>query len=1011
MVLFKRKKVQYITNPPIPDDAEVVSWSPNQSLTKLTSVQVWTIEETDEVFTNYEDYLRRNDFYRQRRFICEITGHSNLTFREALRSEEFKHDFYPGENVIFSLDDERLTGQVKEKAKFPELSRSDGTIERKSFARYFCHIDQRPGDEALLDEDHISRERKAFTKQRLRSFLKNTVTREAWAGAPWLVKQKLADEYRINTEIPPHLTQDYQAKLRKNHNINGKKGDYEGPIFNFQAYGPQGGPQYQLLRPKGGKKPSAQEEQLQLQYSHFLQYHQPTANIPMQFAPGFQGISPGHGVANGFPPIAAKGQSKPAAPPPPKYPIEDLEIPPARDGTHRPPLQYLSEETPTKGQVSNGKGTGITIESVGLLLETWNTLNVYCEVFQLDSFTFDDYVEALRFRSEDVQCELLVEIHCAVLKKLVNDVNDKNGQVQITLPDQLESEEGDSITAESHQATPEPEPEAVKPPARSTRSSLVKSDAAELKEATNGLSLADTKIHRAAEMDHSTRGYDWKMRLRKRDFQDGRWVIIIVGLLNQLAGNALLAKTCNDILMHLAPLAGEPTAETALTQYQSLDINQRIQIIQILCMKSLETKVIKQYMEDCSLQMTEHRKEKNEVKRSWRAAVEELRQLHEERKTLQPDNTSASPPPEIEALEEPKLEPEDEDMHAETPASDFVAESEDEAPHQGRSLRRANDRALARKKKVEEEKERKAAAAAEKAKRPSKDEKKYEKLLAKIEAVKAQVKDYEDEIATVENDLREADCPRTRVLGKDRFWNRYYWLERNAMPYAGLPDSSTAHAGYANGCIWVQGPDDLERLGFIELSDAENAQYERAFQLTVPQRKLQEEGETHVFTARQWGYYDDPDALDMLIGWLDVRGVREAKLRKELSSQRENITLHMEKRLEYLAKNEDKSEPRGPATRVSTRTKVYVDTTSHRCLTWKNTTAIRELGHLHSEVKPPSYKKQRGVAAKKAQIVEPEEEPAPRQTRGSTRQGGGGGRGPAASTGRMPTRQGSRYNP
>ena len=535
--------------------------------------------------------------------------------------QEFKHDFYPGESVIFSLDDERLTGLIREKARFPELSRSDGTIERKSFARYFCHIDQRPGQEALLDEEHISRERKAFTKQRLRSFLKNTVNREAWAGAPWLVKQRLADEYRIHTEVPEHLTQEYQAKVRKSQHVNGKKGDYEGPVLKFQqAYGPQGGPQYQLLRPKGGKKPNAQEEAQHLEYSRFLQYHQSMADVPSQFPEGFHGIPQAQRTVNGYHPIAAKGHPKPAAPPPPKYPIEDLEVPPLRDGTHRPPLKYLSEETPTPGQASDGKGTGFALESVGLLLETWNTLNVYCEVFQLDSFTFDDYVEALQFSSTDIQCELLVEIHCAVLKKLVNDVNDKNGQVQITLPDQPESEEDDSTPAESHRATPTPEPETVRPPARSTRSSLVKSEATELREATNGLSLAEAKIHRAAEMDHSTRGYDWKMRLRKRDFQDGHWVIIIVGLLNQLAGNVRMAKTCNDILINLAPLNREPTPETAFTEYQDLSVNDRIEILQILCMKSLETKAVKQYMEDCSLHMTEHRKEKNDVKRNWKAS-------------------------------------------------------------------------------------------------------------------------------------------------------------------------------------------------------------------------------------------------------------------------------------------------------------------------------------------------------------------------------------------------------
>lgn len=233
------------------------------------------------------------------------------------------------------------------------------------------------------------------------------------------------------------------------------------------------------------------------------------------------------------------------------------------------------------------------------------------------------------------------------------------------------------------------------------------------------------------------------------------------------------------------------------------------------------------------------------------------------------------------------------------------------------------------------------------------------------------------------------------------------------MPYAGLPDSSTANAGYANGRIWIQGPDDLERKGFIELSEAENQQYRRAFQMSVPERKMKEEGDTHVFTARQWGYYEDPDSLDMLIGWLDVRGVREMKLRKELASQRELICTHMKKRQEYNCNKDDGNpEPSEPATRVSTRTKTYVDPSGHGCLRWRNSTAIRELGHLHSEPKPPPAKKQRGVAVKKSLIVEEEPSaPAARQTRGGGRGSSGSKGGTADVAGqRMPTRQGSRYN-
>lgn len=370
--------------------------------------------------------------------------------------------------------------------------------------------------------------------------------------------------------------------------------------------------------------------------------------------------------------------------------------------------------------------------------------------------------------------------------------------------------------------------------------------------------------------------------------------------------------------------------------------------------------------------------------------MEELRLLHEERKLLQPDNTSASPQPEPEELINSKMDIEEDDDGG----HDVAVATDDEEPHQGRSLRRANDRALQRKKRQEEEKERKIKATTEKAKKPTKQVKQYEKLLKKIEDVKDTIRRHEDNILTIENDLRETDCPRTRVLGKDRFWNRYYWMERNAMPYAGLPTSSTAHAGYANGCIWVQGPDDIERQGFIELSEIENMQYRRAFHMGVPERKMLEEGSTHVFSARQWGYYDDPDQLDKLIGWLDPRGVREIKLRKELQAQREKISTHMVKRKEYLETNDDKSPEAGePLTRISTRTKTYIDPTGHRCLAWRNSLAIKEHGHLHSEPKPPSYNKKRPTQTSKKTVEE-----EGRQTRATNR------------TGRPLTRQGTRYD-
>lgn len=240
MVLFKRKAVFYLNNPSIQDEAE----------------DIWVIPQTGEIFTTYESYLQRMDWYKSKRFTCEVSGRSGLSFFDALRSEsagsreveqafpdalkgpvlkrvqfsttsridnlvdevfdDFKADFYPGEIVTVVLDDsQRLNGRVREKAKFDEQRDREGNVVRKAFARYFVRLLDRPDEEALVDDDHMARDRKIFTKQMLRSFIKNCVTREAWNGAPWLVKSDIAERFRIDTAVPQHLQHGWKLAERK----------------------------------------------------------------------------------------------------------------------------------------------------------------------------------------------------------------------------------------------------------------------------------------------------------------------------------------------------------------------------------------------------------------------------------------------------------------------------------------------------------------------------------------------------------------------------------------------------------------------------------------------------------------------------------------------------------------------------------------------------------------------------------------------------------------------------
>lgn len=365
--------------------------------------------------------------------------------------------------------------------------------------------------------------------------------------------------------------------------------------------------------------------------------------------------------------------------------------------------------------------------------------------------------------------------------------------------------------------------------------------------------------------------------------------------------------------------------------------------------------------------------------------MEELRLLNEERKIQLPANMPPSPVPENKVLPvDVEMTEVEEEIHD---SIDEEVMDTDEEPQQGRKLRRGHDRAAERKRKrnVQQEKKEKAREKAEAEAKIPKQTKQFTKLLKDIAKKQEQIKECEDEIAVLDNDLREADCPRTRVLGKDRFWNRYYWFERNGMPYGGLPQSSTVEADYANGRLWVQGPDNIEREGYIDMKPEWQHEYRMRFNMTVPERKKLEEGETSVFNAHQWGYYEDPEAIEGLMQWLDTRGSNEMKLKKELLVYKEKIIHNMEKRKEYMNPSEEKSIDSGK--RMSTRKKEHhVDHSAHRCLQWRNTMALEENGHLHYD-QPRNRKPAKKILPppKEDSVPPPRTRKAPRKKEGRSR--------------------------
>ncbi|KAF7545926.1 hypothetical protein G7046_g9450 [Stylonectria norvegica] len=980
-VLFKRKPVQFVAPSAIEDD----------------NTEVWHIPQTGEVFTSYEEYLARMEFYRQRRFNDQITGHSGLTFFEAFKSEvcqpplapsnqthhrrqltggqeveasfpealkgpilrkvqfqtisrldnlvdmiyeEFKHDYYPGEEVTVTVDGgDRVHGLVRDKTTFGPRALPDGT---QSLPTTRYHVDLKDsGKDTIVTDEHICRDRGIFTKAMLRSFIKKTVIREAWNGAPWLVKHDYAGHYHIDTRVPPHLRHDTKVMERKQmqaqkrsilpHETNGHDGGmHSGPV-RLPELKPA---------PKGKGKPNAGQSK-NLKWP--LNVHGHGTN-PFTYPPG-------HYDQPSFPP---EPSPPPPPPPPPKYPIEDLQLAPREDRT-RPPLKYLCKNPPVQVEDRGLLHDDIEMGSVGPLLETWDALNVYCEIFQLDSFTFDDFVETMCVTSEQVPVQLFDEIHCSVLKILVDSEAD-GGKVRITLPEVEEEEESEEEDDEDEDVTalPTPEPE-PKPSGRATRSSLAKAEAERLAAEAAAAELeseaaeAETK-HRAEEL---LVDYDWIDHLRKRDFANGGWERILVGLLHQLSKNENQQEACEELLYELVPPQVDPTQDTVRQRYAEMDVNSRVKALQIICMLTTETKAMRGYMEECSETMTKYRKEKIDWQRQRKQAIEDLRQLHDQRKLFLPEIAApATPPKSVKAEDDVKMTDADESHIS---REEDGEETEEDGPPRKKRRRPLTDK----QRKREEEQARKEKAKADKAKadkvtvKAPAQSKQLIKVLKDIQKKDDIVKKCEEEIAILDNDLREADCPRTRVLGKDRFWNRYYWFERNGMPYGGLPNSSTASAEYANGCIWVQGPDELEREGYIDIGPELQDEYKEKFHMTVPERKAMEEGKTSVYNAHQWGYICEPEHVDELIKWLDPRGFNELKLRKELLNYKEKIAQHMVNRKAYLSQTEDvekKEETKRSSSRIREKTP---EPPHYRCLQWENTTALEDLGHLHSDPPPP----------------------------------------------------------
>ncbi|RAR08138.1 glycosyltransferase family 57 protein [Stemphylium lycopersici] len=1056
-VLFKRKPVKLEPRPKNLDE----------------NTEVWHIEQTGEVFVDYERYLERQDFYQQasgsllrhsggkmsNQIIAEFHAQEsevgstsilikadeevtsvqteaskeiNSIFPDGLRSpvlhyvqfqdhhrmddlvndvfDHFKEHFMLHDRVSIEGDHSRRFGEITQITDNSRIHSMFGQSMDDNIRTYTYVITMEDNGEHVTKykASELQRDKKTYSKLLLKAFLRNALKREEWIGAPWMVKDSLAKRYDIPTKIPDNKTRDavlaakkathgipngvsqpvqppYPPHLSNGHSphVNGQRpslppGQGQPTFVNFSASGPpyaQHGPpppfmaintpppQYLVNGPpiyNSGPPPI----QTFPPPPHVLAHLQPhIAAQLMQMPPHGNGAPVNFPFQTSFPHNQAPRPSnltQPQQAPPPsrpmeyvKYPCEDLEIKNPRLQVNRPPLKFFSDDVPDGVEPpAEEKKTGILMKSMGPLLCIWETLNVHDTVYMLDSFTFDDLVDAMRFTHETTECELFVEMHCAILKQIIND----SGKIQSSLPNMDDDE--DSSEDDSSESTPTPEPE---PPVRTTRSSLRKSGAAQLVAKPRTPTPEPPKeVHKAADF---VADFDWIERCKLRNFVEGGWQSIVVALLYRLSFDPARKEACDEILAELVPPEEESTPNTIAENYKELDVNLRISALEMILSLTIGTENFRDQLTAAAQEMTRLRKEKIEYQRKRKELADELCKLDIERKILLPSNTPASP------TDTKMTEDVDVSMTSinEDSKDASVADANDDDDVAASKTRTRPSNKNKRKAAAEEarkEKAKKAKAEAEK----NKKQKEWEKLLTAIEKKKDELKDCEANINELDDDLRETLVHRSKILGKDRFLNKYYWFEHNGMPFGGVPNSSTAEYGYANGRIWVQGPSEYE-LG-PNLEEPALSQDMQRFGYTVPQRKEREEGSTHLSKSTEWAYYDDPEDIDKLLAWLDERGLRERVLRKELQAFRDRIAEYMLKMRKHLEESDkaEEEEEEDNKTRVSTRNKANVDKDApkDRCLRWTNSIMREEFGHNHfDEYEPPKKGKAKPVKATK----------------------------------------------
>ncbi|KAK7369561.1 hypothetical protein VNO80_11601 [Phaseolus coccineus] len=347
---------------------------------------VYQIRFTKEIFRDYPDYLKRLNLYRQRVWMCKVTGKTGLTYEEAMVSEQHateKVQQFPKELMTTALgiiqysmlplkDLADSIGEQLQKRLFvgAELhgKKDDGVHPCRILkvipkgVNTFCYevawLDKNKNitQQAELCAEDLVLKKPLFSRNILKSFIRESTYR----NAPWVLHDELAKNHGISIDIPEELRRRvfYRdgllicSKKRKNEESledtdNGKRKKSDGAQIDD----------------------SCQEKGNALHKNEAI-----------------------------------------------KYPIDDLLVKPGPDDpvfTDRP---------------APSKDFNIPMSCVGALLMVWDLLNSFGRLLHLWPYSLEDFENAICHKDSNVV--LLVESHAALFRFLIKDDDEYTSAVK-----------------------------------------------------------------------------------------------------------------------------------------------------------------------------------------------------------------------------------------------------------------------------------------------------------------------------------------------------------------------------------------------------------------------------------------------------------------------------------------------------------------------------------------------------------------------------------------------------